>query len=125
MTLEQIRELIDTHVQLIKVDAKAVSEARDRAAKFLTIQAVLSNYLLELDTDRAKIVTMTEALYAKAARQSSGKSITEKKLEADEDSDYTDAKIGADTMAAQVNWVKQYIKIFENAHLMFRQLSRD
>lgn len=125
MNLEQLKPLIQEHVDLIKVDAKAVSEARERAAKFLTLQAILNNYHLELETDRAKTSTLCEALFSQAVSRAEGKNITEKKLFAADDDEYKEIKVVLDSMTAQSNWVKQYMRMFENAHLMFRQLSRD
>jgi hypothetical protein len=125
MNFSQIKELIDEHIGLITVDAKAIAGARDRAAKFLVIQSVLATYMKDLDVEKAKFSSVVDMQYSQALRTTDGKTITEKKVHVAENAEYVKYKDSLAELDAQRDWVKTHIKIFDNAHLTFRQYSRD
>lgn len=125
MNLSQIEQIIKNHVELITIDAKGLAEARERASKFLTITALLANYLRDLEIEIGKHSATVEASYAQSIKISDAKNITEKKVYAVEDPVYSRNKVTMDQLEAQRNWIKTYMRIFENAHLMFRQYSRE
>ena len=125
MTFEQIEKLINECISLIKVDAQGLAEARDRAAKFLTAQALLVNYMREVETELGKHETVTEVAYSQALRETDGKNITEKKSHVIENPLYRKEKDQLSELEAKRNWLKTHIKVLENAHLMFRQFARD
>lgn len=125
MTLDQVREIIDQNIELITVDARGLAESRERAAKFLTVVAILANYLKDLEIEIGKYSATVEASFAQAMRESDGKNVTEKKAFAEENPLYSKNKVAMSQFDAQRNWIKTYMKIFENAHLMFRQYSRE
>lgn len=125
MDLDQIQQLVDEHLELLTVDARGILEARERASKFLVVQSVISTFLRQWDERKAKMTTIYEATYAKACRQALGKNITEKKINVAEDNDYSDAREAVEVADSIRDWLKTHIKIFENAHITFRQYSKE
>lgn len=125
MDARNIEQLISDSVNLIAIDARGLGEARERAGKFLIACAVLTSFLKELECEMAKVKTMVEAQYATAINELSGNKITEKKALVAHNTNYTSVREAHEQLDAQRDWLKGYIKIFENAHLMYRQYSRE
>lgn len=125
MDLENLKILINEHVRLITIDAKGIIEAKERAGKFLQVHAILSGQLMELEVQIAKLNTLVTAQFATAVDESTGKSITEKKVHAERNPAYAQARENFEIAEAQRSWIKNYMKIFDNAHVMFRQYSRE
>lgn len=125
MNIEDAEKIIDDHVQLIIITAEGLGEARERASKFLVANALLAAFLKNLEVQKAKISTLVDAHYAQALREAPGKGVTEKKVNAVTDSSYAKMREALDQLDAQRDWLRNHIKIFENAHLMYRQYSRE
>lgn len=125
MTFEEINELVLEHVKMISISKKSLGEAIERAAEFLVVTAILVDYKRELEIDKTKLTTLQEAKYSQSIKGAEGKTITEKKISVAEDTDYTDVREQVEEIEAGISWAKSYIKIFENAHLTYRQQSRD
>lgn len=122
---QSVSNVINEHLELITVDAKSLADAKNRAAKFLVATSILSTFLKQFEDDIARTKTLTEAQYAHGIGSAEGKNITEKKVNVALFKDYTDARETLEKLESFKNWVKTHTKIFENAHLMFRQYSRD
>lgn len=125
MLREEIEKVVDRGVSEIAINAHSLADAQPRAARFLVYVAILTNYLRELEEDLPKHQTLVNAQYSTAINSAVGKGITEKKVEAEADPIYSDAVEKKAAVDAQRDWVKNYIKIFDNAHVMYRQFSRD
>lgn len=125
MNLEDIQQVIDDHINLITVDSKSLAQARERSAKFLVIQSVLASFLKDFEEEKARIKTLETATYSQAIREAEGKNITEKKVSAEENIAYSSSREALEKMEAVRDYIRTHIKIFENAHLFFRQLCRD
>jgi len=129
MNYEQIEKnaanLIDDHLKMITVDARGLAEARERAAKFLIVQSILATFLKNFEDDLARAVTLRDAQFARGIAVTDGKNITEKKINVANNRDYTDARESQEKLDAFKNWIKVHIKIFEHAHLLFRQHARE
>lgn len=117
--------LVEDHLELITIDAKSIADAKSRAAKFLVAMSVLSTFLKKLEDDMARATTMKEATYAQGIAMIEGNKITEKKIEVNNNKNYTDAREFNERLEAFRYWIKTHIKIFEQAHLLFRQVGRD
>lgn len=122
---QQVSAIINEHVDLIVVDAKSLADARARSAKFLVAQSTLSTFLKTFEDDRAKATTLTSVQYAQALSSIEGSKITEKKIQVANDQNYTAAREMQERIEEFKTWIKTHMKIFENAHLMFRQYARD
>lgn len=125
VTFEEINELVLDHVKMISISKKSLGEAIERAAEFLVVTAILVDYKRELEIDKTKLTTLQEAKYSQSIKRAEGKTITEKKISVSEDTGYTDVREQVEEIEAGISWAKSYIKIFENAHLTYRQQSRD
>ena len=123
MTFEDLEALVAKHIDLIEITSVAISESRSRAAIFLVVQAHLANHLKLLDDVRAKSTTIQNATYAQALMSQSGKNVTENKINAEADPVYSNAREGVELIEAEHNWTKRHFEIFDNAHVMFRQIS--
>lgn len=125
MTLTEIETLIEETVELIAVNAHSLADAKPRASRFLVVNAILSSYLKDLEEELPKYQTVEDANYAQAIQSVEGKNITEKKANVATVTDYTDARENKEKLNALRDWIKNHIKIFDHAHLMYRQYSRE
>jgi len=125
MVFEKVKALVMDHLNLISVTARGMAESKERSAKFLTIQAILLTYMKEVDEDLAKLGTLKDAHYARAIRDSEGKNVTEKKINVASDLEYKDIRQAYEEMEALRDWLKGHIKLFENAHILFRNISKE
>lgn len=125
MNDEALEQLIADTVGLIAVDAKGLAEGRARSGKFLVACAILTSALKVVETEMAKTETAQDATEAQVISELPGTKITEKKSQAKMNPEVISTKHKHAEMEAKRNWLKNYIKIFENAHLMYRQYSRE
>jgi len=121
LSIEQIEEIVERGVQEIAVNAQSLADAGPRAGRFLTRVAVLTDFLRTLEEESPKHLTLVNAQYAQAIKMADGKNITEKKVEAEANPEYAAATERKGEHDAKHDWIKGYIKIFDNAHVMFRQ----
>lgn len=124
-TLEQLQELINKHLDLIEINRDAIIEARTRAAQFLVVQSHLSNHLKTLEDAEVKASTIEKASYAQAILNAAGKNVTEQKIQAEADPAYAEARETIELIKSEVNWVKKHHDIFNNAHILFRQIAAE
>jgi methionine synthase II (cobalamin-independent) len=122
LSFEQLQQMINAHLSLIEVDSHAFSQARERAARFLVLQAHLAGHLKILEDIKVKASTIEKAEYAQAMMRQSGKNVTENKINAEADPSYAAARESVELVDAEINWTKKHYEIFENAHVMFRQI---
>lgn len=125
MTREEIEGVVERGIEEIAINASSLADAKPRAGRMLTRVAVLTNYLREIEEELPKLQTLVNAQYATALNSATGKGVTEKKVEAEANPVYAEAVEKKAVLDAQRDWVKNYIKIFDNAHVMYRQYSRD
>ena len=126
MNLEQVQQLIDEHVDLIILDAKGLAEAKDRCGKFLWLTAVLTSYLKDLEIKKAKVKTLERTKYFEAIQsETDTKQVTEKKLRAEGNVIYTSAREALEEVDALRTWIRGYVEVFNNAHVTYRQYSRE
>jgi len=124
MNIQDVQQLVDEGVTEISINAQSLADARPRAGRFLVRIAVLTNFLKEIEEELPKYQTLVNAQYAQAINSAIGKGITEKKVEAEANPVYSEAVENKAKLDALRDWVKNYIKIFDHAHLMYRQYSR-
>jgi predicted MPP superfamily phosphohydrolase len=125
LTIEQIEGIIERGVEEIAVNKHSLADAPAIAGRFLTRVAVLTDALRGLEEELPKHQTLENAQYNTAINNAVGKGITEKKVEAEANPVYRNQVEAKEIMEAKRTWVRNYIKIFENAHIMYRQYSRN
>jgi hypothetical protein len=121
----EVFEVVTAQLELITVTPQGLAESKDRAANFLIVQATLIEYLRQIDGELAKRSTLKEATYANKIEQTTGKNITEKKINIATDKEYASVRESYEELEALREWVKGHIKIFENAHILYRGFSRE
>jgi len=119
---EKIQKFISENIRLITVDAKGVAQAQERAGKFLIASSVLVSALKDLEISMAKTKTLSDATFAQAM-QGDGK-VTEKKVAANADVQFVQAREAHEENEAFRSYLKGFIRIFENSSILFRQLAR-
>lgn len=123
LSLEALEKLVMSHIDLVEIDSNAILQSRERAAKFLVIQAHLANHMKMLDDTKVKASTIEKAQYSQSLMSQGGKNITENKINAEADPRYAQARESVELVDAERDWVKRHYEIFGNAHVMFRQIS--
>lgn len=122
---DEIFEVVQDQLDLITVTPEGLASSKERAARFLVVQATLIEYLKQVDEELAKRSTLKEATYANKISQVVGKNITEKKINIATDEEYSSVRESYEELEALREWVKGHIKIFENAHILYRGFSRE
>lgn len=123
LSIEQLQKLVSDHIDLVEINQHAFQESRERAAKFLVIQAHLASHLKSLEDVKVKASTLEKAQYAQSLMSQSGKNVTENKINAEADPRYSAARESVELVDSEINWTKKHYEIFGNAHVMFRQIS--
>lgn len=125
MSEESLRTKVKEGLELIKYSTRAMNEAPDRSTQFLIMVALLTDERRSCEEDKSKLDTLVAASYAQAMGRSVLKGVTEKKIEAEQDTSYTDIREAQENCAAKMTWIKTYIEIFNNAHITYRQFSKE
>jgi hypothetical protein len=122
---EEIQEMVENGVDIITVSPEGLAQSKERAGQFLVIQAVLTTYLRQTAEKLAKLTTLKDATFANVLKDSEGKNITEKKINVEKSDDYAKIREEVEEQTALYEWIKGHIKIFENAHILYRSLARE
>lgn len=123
LTFEQLEKLVMDNIDLVEINQNAFNESRERAARFLVIQAHLANHMKLLDDTKVKASTIEKAQYSQSLMSQSGKNVTENKINAEADPAYAASRESVELIESEKDWVKRHYEIFGNAHVMFRQIS--
>lgn len=121
LSIEEIEALVDRGIEEIAVTAASLADAAPRAGRFLTRVAVLTDFLRYVEDEAPKHQTKVNMVKAQAILRADGKGIMEKKTMAEGDPEYNSALEAQGEWESLHNWVKNHIKNFENAHVMYRQ----
>jgi hypothetical protein len=121
----EVEKLVQSNLELIVVSPESYSEYKERAGNFLVIQAFLVTYLKDVVDELSKQESLKEAVYADAISEVEGKSITEKKINVAKKLEYVSIRESFDQLESVKEWIKGHIKIFENAHILYRGFSRE
>ena len=123
--MDDIRAKIHAAVEILPTE-RAVSEreAERRAGQFLLIQAHITDKMDELNHEKIGTTSILAAIYPKLMAMETSKQVTEKKVNVEGHEDYLAAREAVETIEAQLNYLKTYFKIFENAHIFYRQLAK-
>lgn len=123
-SFEGLKKMVSDHIDLISFGKNAYKEATERTTKFLVVVSILADHRLDLERHKAKVSTLRDAFYSKAMTEAEGKTITEKKLKADQEVNYTNQREAVEEIEAEISWIKTHIDIFNNAHVTYRQIAK-
>lgn len=125
MDLDELYDFVMGYVD--KLPSRQVissSQAEERASDFLYAMGIISNERRIVNEDRILLETQVAALYAKAIADAEGKNVTEKKINAECSEKYTKTKETLNTLDGVITYLKTQERIFENAHIFYRNLYR-
>ncbi|OGM09309.1 hypothetical protein A2Z67_05200 [Candidatus Woesebacteria bacterium RBG_13_36_22] len=122
---DEVFDEVNKQLELITVTSEGLAESKERAANFLVVEAVLIEYLRQIDGELAKRSSLKDATFANKINRVAGKNITERKINIATDEEYASIRESFEELDALREWVKGHIKIFENAHIMYRGFSRE
>ena len=125
MDFETIRNKINDHTLLFPDSKTKVHEAEDLASRFLLIQHLITDGIYELEMDLNEVKSISKLLFHHALSQSDKKNATEKKAEADADSEYRDAEKLERDLKSKIMFLKIKQSIFNDAHLICRTIMRE
>jgi hypothetical protein len=125
LTFEQIEQIVSEHIELIPMTATGLAQAKDRAAKFLVVQAILSNHLKTLRDTKPQVSTMERASYAQCLFETTSKKITENKIHVEANPKYTVTREALELIDSEISWTKEHFEIFKDAHVLYRQNSKE
>lgn len=123
--MEEIKQKIEEGVELLPVE-KAVSEreAERRAGHFLRLMAQITDTIDSLGDEKIRASSLQTAIYPKLMAQDGSKQVTEKKANVEGHADYIEARENLEAVENKLNYLKTYFKIFEHAHVFYRQLAK-
>lgn len=123
---KEVDELVDQLVDSIAIqEEEGLPKSREKCANFLQGQAVLTSHLQEIELELAKLATLRDATYAQMLSKVKGANVTEKKINISNEGEYNKIKEQYEVLDARKEWVKGHLKIFENAHLLYRSIARE
>lgn len=127
MNINDLIAEIEEYTDLLPTSGNSVSKstAEDRATKFLVISSKLVNAKFFASEDKIKALSITKSIFAQVTKEAEGKNVTEKKLNAEANPDYQEAREYLEKIESKVDFLKAYISIFSDAHVFYRQLSKE
>ena len=125
MDFDTIRDEINRHMTLFPDSRTKVHEAEDLASKFLLVQHLITDCIYELELDQNEVRSVSKLLFHHALSQSEKKNATEKKAEADADSEYRETEKLDRDLKSKISFLKIKQSIFNDAHLICRTIMRE
>lgn len=118
-----IDKYIMDHVKLIEVNPESLKESLERAGKFLIAESVLTSLLRDVEISLTKTASIERAMYSQCIDESTAGNITKQKVDAEANPSYTEKREQHEKLEAKRKYLKSFVEIFRNAHVMFRQQS--
>lgn len=118
-----IKDFIEKNIKLIEINPESLKNALERAGKFLVAEAVLTSLLKEVEMSLAKTTSIERGMFSQCILESTGKNVTQQKIDAESNPAYIKAREEHEELEAKRRWIKSYVDIFRNAHVMYRQHS--
>lgn len=124
-TFEEVKGLVDENIELIAYSKEAFKDAIQRSTKFLMVIAVLAEHRMELERKKAKATTLRELEYSRSITVAEGKNVTEKKVSAEANPQYSEQREVVEDIEAEISWVKTNIEVFMAASVTYRQMAKE
>lgn len=124
MDFQDIQKLISEHIEMLPSKNVKIHEAEELAPKFLALSHNILTVKLSLDEQKIGFQTLIDVVEADCVNEAPGKTVTEKKMNAKAMKDYREAREALELSGARIDFLKANLKIFENAHIFYRQISK-
>jgi len=125
MNFDELKLYVEEKIKLVKSNPQKLKDPLDRTTEFLIVLGKLNDFRYNCECDKARIQTVTDALFKNAKDASDAKNITEKKVDATVNIEYTTARESLERVEAMIKWAKEATNIFNHAHLTYRQISKE
>lgn len=121
-----IQNLIESNLDILELD-EVISgvEASKRAAKALRVATHLINHRYELLQSKVSTKSLRDAEFARAISTSEGKDAKTREANSKADKGYVEARERYEQDEVGVSTIDAYIKLFENAHILYRGLGKE
>jgi hypothetical protein len=116
---KEIITLVEEGVRLLPPSSRL--DIEKKAARFLVLKAGIADAIWALESKTLEATSVVKADYIRALDEVDVKTIAEKQLRADADSDYLDNKKTLGECKIALDWLQTYADIFNNAHIFYRQ----
>lgn len=125
MDITQLLAYIDECYKLLNAD-NVISdrEAQLRSGRFLEAQFHISKGIRELASILLKSKSLNEMTYTSLLNADGAKNVTEKKANAEANPSFITVREHFETIEADIDNLKSMLKVFENAHVFYRQLAK-
>lgn len=124
MTFEELQVLIDHYIDKLPSKNVKMHEAEDLAPQFLKLLNAIATVRLVLDNERIEAKSLEEVTYRDCIQRAEGKNVTEKKIDAVAMLEYQEGREAVERADAKIEYLKANTKIFENAHIFYRQVAK-
>ena len=124
-----VKRHIEDSIKLVPAtDSIHVHQAEALAQKFLVICHTLTNARYELEKGKIKYQSLLDVIYQKefldAANSGTKVTATERKIVALATLGYSEARESLELIEIRIDYIKANFKIFENAHIFYRNIGR-
>jgi transposase len=121
----EMKEFIEKYRRLLPIgNSISTSEAEKRAAMFLEAMATVADWKHEFTKTRIQQLSTQTATYASELSKGTAKTVTENKTTAEASDEYTSAREALEGTENDISYLKTYYEVFQNAHILYRQLSK-
>jgi len=124
--MNDFKEMIAEYAKLLPVGTSiSYTEAERRAGEFLVAQAKVTDLKHIFSKEKIAQLSLQTATYANEMSKGTSKTVTENKLNAEASEAYIAVRESLEEIENDIAYLKTYYEIFNNAHIFFRNLSKE
>lgn len=124
--MSDFKLMIEEYAKLLPVGTSiSYVEAERRASEFLVAMAKVTDLKHIFSKEKIAQLSLQTATYANEMSKGTSKTVTENKLNAEASEAYTLAREALEEIENDIAYLKTYYEIFNNAHIFFRNLSKE
>ena len=124
--MSDFKGMIEEYAKLLPVGTSiSYVEAERRAGEFLVAMAKVTDLKHIFSKEKIAQLSLQTATYANEMSKGTSKTVTENKLNAEASEAYTLAREALEEIENDIAYLKTYYEIFNNAHIFFRNLSKE
>jgi len=123
--MNDIKSFVEKYAALLPLGGSLSSvEYERRAGEFLAAMATITNVRHMLTADKIRLTSVQTAVYANQMSKGAAKTVTENKLNAEASEECLKAREELEGVENDITYLKAYYEIFQNAHVMYRNLAK-
>lgn len=124
--MKEIKDYFEVINALLPVNGSlSITEYERRASEFLTALARIADWRHLLSEEKIKYTSVQLAVYAEQLFKGSEKTVTANKTIAEASAEYTAAREDLERIENDLSYLKIQYEVYLNAHLFYRQLSKE